>query len=63
VIYTFFAIVIAVSGTIDLFRGEFKLALIEYLIVAILIPAVIVLRNRDRRERLMPVEEPPPRWY
>jgi hypothetical protein len=63
VIYTLFAILIAVSGTIDLFRGEWKLAFIEYLIVAILIPAVIVLRNRDRREGQMPVEEPPPRWY
>jgi hypothetical protein len=63
VIYTVCAVLIAVSGTIDLFRAEWKLAFIEYLIVAILIPAIIVLRNRDRRERQMPVEEPPPRWY
>jgi hypothetical protein len=63
VIYTLFAILIGVSGTIDLFRAEWKLAFIEYLIVAVLIPAIIVLRNRDRRERQMPVEEPPPRWY
>jgi hypothetical protein len=63
VIYTVCAVLIAVSGTIDLFRGEWKIMLIEYLIVAVLIPAIIVLRNRDRRERLMPVEEPPPRWY
>jgi hypothetical protein len=63
VIYVVFAILLAVSGTIDLFRGEWKLAIIEFLIVAILIPTVVVLKNRDKRERLMPVEEPPPRWY
>ena len=63
VIYIVSAILLAISGTIDLFGGHWKIALIELLIVAILVPAIIVLRNRDRRERQMPVEEPPPRWY
>ena len=63
VIYIVSAILLAISGTIDLFGGHWKIALIELLIVAILVPAIVVLRNRDRRERQMPVEEPPPRWY
>ena len=63
VIYIAAALLVGVSGVIDLFRGQWKLAIIEFLIVGILIPAIVVLRNRDKRERLMPVEEPPPRWY
>ena len=63
VIYIIFAALIAVSGVIDLFRGKWKLALAEFVIVAILMPFIITLRRREAREKLMPVEEPPPRWY
>jgi hypothetical protein len=63
IIYIVAAILLTISGIIDLFGGHWKIAIIEFLIVGILIPAIVVLRNREKRERLMPAEEPPPRWY
>ena len=63
VIYVVAAILLTFSGTIDIFKGNWKIAIIEFLIVGILIPAIVVLQNREKRERLLPVEEPPPRWY
>ena len=63
VIYFVAAIFLAISGTYDLVSGRWKIAIIEYLIVAILVPAVVVLNNREKREKALPVEEPPPRWY
>jgi hypothetical protein len=63
VIYFVFAALLIASSVIDFSRGEWKLGIVEFLIFAMLLTAAIVLRNREKRERLMPVEEPPPRWY
>ena len=63
VIYIVFAVAITVSGLIDLFHGKWKLAFAEFVVVTILVPFILTLRRREAREKLMPVEEPPPRWY
>ena len=63
VIYFVFAALLIASSVIDVIRGEGKLGIVEFLIFALLLTAAITLRRRERRERAMPVEEPPPRWY
>ncbi len=63
VVYFAFAALLFVSSVIDFAHGHGKLGLIELLIGAFLLLGAMALRRRERLERLMPVEEPPPRWY
>ena len=62
-IYWIFAALLIVSTVIDVINTEWKIAFVEFLVFLALLTGAIVLRQRERRERLMPVEEPPPRWY
>ena len=63
VVYFVFAALLIASSAIDFVRGEWRLGIVEFLIFAVLLTGAIALRNRERRERLLPAEEPPPRWY
>jgi hypothetical protein len=62
-IYWVFAALLIASSAIDFVKGHWKLGIVEFLIFAVLLTGAMMLRGRERRERLMPVEEPPPRWY
>jgi len=63
VVYFVFAALLIASSVIDFVKGHWKLGIVEFLIFAVLLTAAIALRRRERLERLLPVEDPPPRWY
>jgi membrane protein implicated in regulation of membrane protease activity len=63
VIYFAFAALLIVSSVIDFANGHWKLGLVEFLIFGFLLLGAMALRRRERMERLLPPDEPAPRWY